>query len=269
MLRLYDEFLEDEDILALKDRAYRLHVSALIYCSRNLTDGFVSDRAVKVLQLILGFQVRRWVAELVEDGLWLEVEDGFQIRNYLDFNPDAETVKAERKNARERMRNLRKKKAEGEGSSPERDGERSPEHAPERDGERSHAVPSLTSPVPLKGTSKASPSPDIRRVYDYWREKRGKTRANYARMSDGRRKKIQARLREFSADELCRAIDGIALDPWDGRAMQDDLTIVFRSTEQVDKFLELAATGGNVQGAAAHNEFQAYMRQKLEVVNGG
>lgn len=138
-LKIYDEFLEDDTILELQDRSYRLHVSALIYCAKNLTDGEVNERGVKVLQILLGFQARKQIAELVDAGLWVPADGGgFRIKNYLEFNPDAETVKAERKAARERMRKLRAKRARGDGASVER--------SPERDGERSPAVPDQAFP---------------------------------------------------------------------------------------------------------------------------
>lgn len=149
MLKIYDEFLEDETILALKHTAYRVHVSALIYCAKNLTDGEITEKAVKVLQVILGFNVRRHVPELVDAGLWIpQDEGGWRIKNYLDFNPSSEVVKGERKAARERMRELRKKRV----SASEGSAERSPEH----DTERSPAVPSPPIPEPVKtplGTS--------------------------------------------------------------------------------------------------------------------
>lgn len=155
MLRIYDEFLEDEDITGLSHQAYRLHVSALVYCSRNLTDGEVTARAVKVLQAILGYTLRRFVVELVTAGLWVPAGDGWRVRNYLEFNPDADTVKKEKAAARDRMRDLRKRRA----GSKERSGE--------RDGERSGAggslppqsLPDLSfqdqEPVPLNGSSYA------------------------------------------------------------------------------------------------------------------
>jgi hypothetical protein len=81
----------------------------------------------------------------------------------------------------------------------------------------------------------------VQDVYDYWREKRGKTDARYAkRIAPNRRKKIAARLREFTSEELKRCIDGVALDPWEDRPRHDDLTIIFRSQEQVEKFLALS-----------------------------
>jgi hypothetical protein len=82
---------------------------------------------------------------------------------------------------------------------------------------------------------------DVQAVYDHWRVKLGKTDARYAkRITPNRRKKIAARLREFTSEELIRAIDGVALDPWQDRPRHNDLTIVFRSQENVEKFIELA-----------------------------
>lgn len=147
MLRIYDEFLEDEAVLKLKDRTYRVHVSALIYCAKNLTDGVVTEKAAKVLQAILEFPLRRHITELVDGGLWLPQDSGWLIRNYLEFNPSAATVKAERAKARKRMSELRQKRA----GSDEVSGERSGEHA----GERSRAVPYQPFPDPSFKSSKA------------------------------------------------------------------------------------------------------------------
>lgn len=161
MLRIYDEFLEDETITSLKDRSYRLHVSALIYCSRNLTDGELTDRAVKVLQVILGYPVKRHVTELVEVEVWVPIATGgWLIRNYLEFNPDAATVKQERAKGRERMRKLREKRA----GSPERAGEGDGEG----DGARDGAAPALTSPLNRpKGFSQTIAGGDAEKPSDF------------------------------------------------------------------------------------------------------
>lgn len=80
-------------------------------------------------------------------------------------------------------------------------------------------------------------STTVREIYDHWRTVRTKKDRRYERMSEARRKKIASRLREFSADELTRAIDAVALDPWEERPRHDDITTIFRSQEQVDRFL--------------------------------
>lgn len=82
-----------------------------------------------------------------------------------------------------------------------------------------------------------SPEQTVRGVYDHWRERRRKTNRRYETISDNRRKKIQTRLTEFSAEDLKLAIDCVALDPWSERPLHDDLVVIFRNREQVEKFL--------------------------------
>lgn len=84
----------------------------------------------------------------------------------------------------------------------------------------------------------------VHRIYEHWRTARGKTSGRYDKLSPTRRQKITARLREFPADELIRAIDAVALDPWPDRPRHDDLTVIFRSREQTERFLELADGNG-------------------------
>jgi len=79
----------------------------------------------------------------------------------------------------------------------------------------------------------------VAEVYAYWCEQRGKTRSNYRAISPKRKDIIGKRLKEFTVDDLRHAIDGVGCDPWPDRKQHDDLTIIFRSQEQVDKFLEL------------------------------
>lgn len=80
----------------------------------------------------------------------------------------------------------------------------------------------------------------VQRIYDHWRTARDKTRSSYDQISASRRQKIVSRLREFSEHELIAAIDAVASDPWPDRSRHDDLTVIFRSREQVDRFLEMA-----------------------------
>jgi hypothetical protein len=90
-----------------------LQVAALCYCNHYLTDGFVPFRAVRGLldfnrigidassdsakfehwQEIGGLNI---AADLVEVGMWEEVEGGFQIHDYADYQPTRAEVIAER-----------------------------------------------------------------------------------------------------------------------------------------------------------------------------
>lgn len=143
-VKLDDGFGENERIAALRDRAFRVHVVALCYCARNLTDGHVSMKALKVLSILLEFDAKRYLEDLVSSELWTADEsgDGYWISGFLDYNPDSETVKEERRKARVRMQNLRKDRA----CSPERSGEHSGERSGERSGTPSRPVPKRENP---------------------------------------------------------------------------------------------------------------------------
>ncbi len=95
-------------------------------------------------------------------------------------------------------------------------------------------------------------------VYEHWRRERGKVSNRYAKISEARRKKIRSRLTEFSVDELCLAVTNVANDPWPDRPSHDDLTVIFRSREQVERFLEMPALGTNgVPAAETPEAFRA------------
>lgn len=108
-----------EEHLDLSDRAFRLHEIAWRYCARNLLDGVLSDRELRVVKAIANNNTNH-VRELCRRGLWEAEGSGYRLVGYLDINPTKDRVKAERAKARERMRRLRS----GERSA-ERTGERS------------------------------------------------------------------------------------------------------------------------------------------------
>lgn len=115
-----------------------------------------------------------------------------------------------------------------------------------------NAVSSANSPT--------ADTDDVRTVYEVWRTERGRTNSRYAKISEARRAKIRTRLREFSVDELVRAVRGVALDPWAERPHHDDITVIFRSREQVERFLSFAderaavANGHGQSGTVRHLE---------------
>lgn len=110
-----------------------------------------------------------------------------------------------------------------------------------QDVTRSVLEPSRTTPPnpPRGGTD--GEEPPVREVYDHWRQARKRTRANYETMSPARARKIRTRLREgFTVEDLKLAIDAVDIDDWKDRARHDDITVIFRSREQVERFLEMA-----------------------------
>ena len=72
-------------------RALGLHVMAMTYSSRNLMDGFVDPEWV--IEQLPDDRERLQVVEcLLEEGLWEQFGDGFQIHDFLEYNPSASHV---------------------------------------------------------------------------------------------------------------------------------------------------------------------------------
>lgn len=91
-LKLDDSFPEHEKVADLTDKAFRVHVSALCYAARNLTDGHLPRSVVKTLTLGKAAPI----TELLAVGLWDNNGNGYLIHDYLDYNPSREHVQAER-----------------------------------------------------------------------------------------------------------------------------------------------------------------------------
>jgi hypothetical protein len=98
-LKIDDGFAEDERVLGLSDKAFRLHVAALCACARNLTDGVLSLERVRALKALTGAKDRD-VAELAASGLW-EGSGPWSIRKYLEYNPSKADAEAKREAQRQ------------------------------------------------------------------------------------------------------------------------------------------------------------------------
>lgn len=105
-LLLDDGFSEHPKISPLTDKAFRLHVTGLAYCARNLTDGEITGNSLRSVLATAGAS-KRHVIELEKASLWRPISGGNRIHDYLKHNPSSEKVKTDREAARERMRRLR------------------------------------------------------------------------------------------------------------------------------------------------------------------
>ncbi|WP_109030083.1 hypothetical protein [Streptomyces rubrogriseus] len=107
-VKLDDRFPSHRKIALLSDRAFRLHVSAICWCAENLTDGRISDRELALVTRVRG--VKATAKQLEDAGLWDRTDDGWQIHDYLDYNPSREQVLIERKKNAERQERFRRRK---------------------------------------------------------------------------------------------------------------------------------------------------------------
>ena len=104
--KLDDGFGDHPRIAPLSDKAFRAYVLGLCYANRYLTDGDLPALAVAKLA------TAKTRNELVAVGLWRENGDeSVKIRDFLQWNRDAESVKKERRANAERQERHRKRKA--------------------------------------------------------------------------------------------------------------------------------------------------------------
>lgn len=134
-----DNFAEHPKIGRLSDAAFRGHVTAILYASRLLTDGFVPDSAMRGVP-------KKATTELVTAGLWERAEEGWWLHDYLDYNPSRERVLSKRASDSERKR----------GTTPERN----PSGIHEESKRTSHPIPSQTAPTAYANGNPQQPTHD-------------------------------------------------------------------------------------------------------------
>lgn len=105
-LKKDDKFPEHRKIRRLTDSQYRLHDTALHACAKDETDGFVTEDDIADMQH--GPRLRKHVDSLVKARLWVAVKGGWEINDYLEYNPSHAEQEAKRVTARERQARWRK-----------------------------------------------------------------------------------------------------------------------------------------------------------------
>lgn len=120
-LQLDDEFTEHPKVDSLGDGAFRLHVSGMRYCAKNLTDGIIP--AARVDRLKPGYKPSQ-LSELVKARLWHRGGQGcgtehcptgepgeFVVHDYLQWNRSAEWWATRRKAETDRKAEWRRRQA--------------------------------------------------------------------------------------------------------------------------------------------------------------
>lgn len=112
-VRLDDQFHNNRKISLLSANAFRLYVSALCWCSSNLTEGVIRSDELRSIAHVK--RVDHAAKELVGRGLWEELDQGWRIHDYLDYNPTRDQVRDDRAANAARQKAFRdRKKAERE-----------------------------------------------------------------------------------------------------------------------------------------------------------
>ena len=108
-VRLDDGSPGHRKIVGLSDAAFRLWVVGLTYCNQQANDGRFSAASARIMTGYLASPElgRGAMAELCAAGLWAETADGFEVHDYLEYQPSQEERASANRAAAERMRKMR------------------------------------------------------------------------------------------------------------------------------------------------------------------
>jgi hypothetical protein len=141
-VRVDDAFYDHPKLAVAGPLGMAQWIAALAWCNRNLSDGFVPRAVAKrlldwddvpgpghgpdndpdgVSDGGSGVQAGWVCRRLVRAGLWEEVEGGYRVHDYLDYQPSAAEVRSTQAKARERMARARarRQQASPDGAPPD------------------------------------------------------------------------------------------------------------------------------------------------------
>jgi len=100
-VRLDENFADHPKVERVGPLAAWLHIAALCYSARHLTDGRIPK--AKAVRLVDIPDPAEHVSALLSEGIWVENGTDYVIHDYLDYQPSRDSVLAERSAARDRM----------------------------------------------------------------------------------------------------------------------------------------------------------------------
>lgn len=240
--RLDDKFHSHPKVVALFDgdcpwAAQGVWAAIGSWCADHETDGVVPRAVLRRLGV-----PGEAISELVRVGLWVEGESGeYCFHDWHDYQPDSLKLESKRKVDRERKRSGRNPRGL------QSESERTLRGLPPR----ARALPDPTRPVKLSNESSSESRPaadDVRRVFDHWVKCFWSGKGPRPKLDDKRRARIKARLKAFTADELCEAVSG-AQGGWHAENGHTGIQTLLRDDEAVERHLgALAAKSVNGSG---------------------
>jgi hypothetical protein len=101
--------------------------------------------------------------------------------------------------------------------------------------------PATTEMVVLTSGGRPASSDEVQQVFDTWIAATGRT--GRTRLDDKRRRAIERALRDYPLPDVLDAVRGWAKDPWAERVNHNDLTVLLRDAEHIEKFRRLWQEG--------------------------
>lgn len=285
-VRIDEEFPLHPKVLTAGPLGMAMQVAALCYCNRYLTDGFVSQAVIPGLLNLEGLGMRHWMGELVgggqdatwqlviEDllaaGLWDEEKGGYRIHDFHDFQPSREAT----------LKLRADRSAAGQKGGLARSQASAKQVLEQTPSKRSSKTQAKSKPVPVPQdqnqelqtiVEQARPvAGDVERIFDHWRISTGKSKASLnGETGKKRRTAIQRALRDYPLEDLLDAVYGWKKDPWPDRPLHNDVTVLLRDAEHIEKFRDLwrdgpPATTANGTRAARHRAQIVETHQQLD-----
>lgn len=255
--KLDDQIHRNRKILAVSPAARWLFISSISYSRDNDLGGHLTPAEVSSL---IGSQgVPKRCADELRPELWEPDEDGgIQIHDYDQYNPP--TGKERQRRYRERHRDdqsdvtsdvtppvtsdVTPRARAGYPDSrppipvnPVVPSGRNGATAPRSRSEGTNPRAQETNPRAVGTNPRRVLAPQVQEVFDAWLSTLAP--GTQRDLTPARAKVIRARLADSPLDELLDAVRGWTNDPWPERATQNDLTILLRNRQQVEKFRDL------------------------------
>ncbi len=109
-LRVEGRMPQHRKVAPLSDRAFRLHVTAKCWCVEEESDGHVpADIPQTLTAAPRGKALKDTLAELVRSQLWHEVDGGYRIHDFLEYNPSHAQQEASRAATKRRVQQHRER----------------------------------------------------------------------------------------------------------------------------------------------------------------
>jgi hypothetical protein len=113
-VKIDDSFTDHPKVVSAGPLGMALQVAALCYCNRYLTDGFIPEAVAHRLVYFESLaEPAEVIARLIEVGIWTKADGGYQIHDYLEYQPSKVEVEA----IREQRRKAGKKGGEAKGEA--------------------------------------------------------------------------------------------------------------------------------------------------------
>lgn len=220
--RIETSFCRNPKVAKLSLLAELLYVRGLEHAREQLTDGYLSRASLASIAVRFR-RPKPCVEQLVKEGFWEPVEDGWRVHDYLDFNPSAAQIRAAMKADAERKRRSRQAgdkadvradvppdvppdvRTESARSSP-KSVVRSPENQHQHLPDFGAAAPPAAEAFSTNGPGPAQPRwPSPAALVDLYNSAVPPGHQRVEKLSAGRRRKADEYLRQFPEESYWRS----------------------------------------------------------------